>query len=79
MKLKVTMKHIQAGKPTNKGECPLALALKDAGFSYAYVDDRGICADGKYCTHTMATSTFMRAFDDGAPVIAGTFFIPDLV
>lgn len=62
MIIKITNKHIKAGVKNDNNSCPIALAIKEHGFS-----GKNPC-----CTITNADESkcidFMRDFDSGKPV-----------
>lgn len=43
MTIEVTEQHIKKGNAGSCGSCPIALALKDAGFKHPVVDHSSFC------------------------------------
>lgn len=76
--IKVTQKHIDKGEAGYVAQCPIALALREAGYKRAGVSlGRWSYEDGHSPrimhknTHSM--SRFVRRFDRGLPVVPFTF------
>lgn len=70
MQLTVTKENILKGKPKDANCCAIALALKDAGWTYVSVGPNIIyCtkepAIGKHFRHSLDSRWFMQQFDNG--------------
>lgn len=64
MKIKVTQEHIIAGEVGSYCECPIALALRDAGFVGVSIGYTVSVAKGHVpMLTTAAMQDFIRAFD----------------
>ena len=70
--------HIQRGMAANSGSCPVALALRDAGFRGALVDSVTVCW-GRGLKKEAAIPTrigdFITAVDAGRPVKPTSFTV----
>lgn len=67
MKIKVERRHIQKGKRADCYKCPVALALKEAGYKGVEVGDGFVEFDG--ITYNMRRGTrFIRRFDNNLSV-----------
>lgn len=66
----VTQDHIDRGRPDNRCECPIALALLDAGHAEPDVSPQGIAAKGWECLNVpLAAVDFIEEFDERTPHI----------
>lgn len=77
--VKVTRKHIAAGKPSHACECPIALALKDKGFSSVEVWRHGWYPEpstGGCAMLSKKALDFVDLFDNERPVKPATFRLP---
>ena len=77
MKLQITQTNINEGRRNKSHHCPIALALKDAGWEYACVRPdiiycRKYPAIGKHFYHSLQSQIFMQHFDSGLVVIPTT-------
>lgn len=79
MMLDVTQKHIDRGIRQNCGRCPIAEALKDAGFISPLASGLRVGGPGNWGRCTNVVARFMVAFDIGRPVKPHRFRIPGLV
>jgi hypothetical protein len=77
--IKVSSEHIKKGTPVGGRLCPIALALKDAGFTDVDVDDESIQAtkDGLfiYTGTPKRAATFVRKFDNEKKVAPFNFYL----
>lgn len=77
--VKVRRKHIQKGWAKECAECPVALAVSDAGFDQAsvYVDTIWFTDDQqrKFSDSPRSVVRFIRAFDNGREVKPFNFYI----
>jgi hypothetical protein len=77
LKITVTQKHIENGEACSSDSCPLALALKDAGFKNAFVGGGYIFFDSRdpdrYIAMRWDIYDFVRDFDTKKPVCPITF------
>ena len=69
-KVRVTHEHLMEGHPANTQSCPIALALKDAGFTYASVNYNEALLHGPNemlfkMKFSEDVSQFIRTFDAG--------------
>ena len=67
MRVRVTEFHIAMGKRSMGESCPVALALKDAGFDHAVVDYSGLVVrrDGEILrqVHSRKTGAWLISYD----------------
>ncbi len=86
IKIEVTAKHIKKGKKKQCGECPIALAMLDAGMEeprvYADIAYSGSFADNPEFGHRQnwdlprSAQRFVQSFDAGRPTAKPfTFFL----
>lgn len=79
----VTDKHIKNGRPGHLLSCPIALALRDAGFTSPSVSSEICFSKNRKSYRTIApkrAETFMSRFDDGGKVKPFSFRLaPELV
>lgn len=73
MKIEVKEKHIKKGKPRNSCDCPIALAMKDAGLKDCFVECLFVDISNNLETYTMVNlpakvSQFIHDFDEGLEV-----------
>jgi hypothetical protein len=68
MKVKVTAKHIEAGRVCQADCCPIALALKELGHKYVQVTKPYIDFDIKRIVTPPEVRLFMKRFDAHLPV-----------
>lgn len=83
MNLTITAKHLKEGKKCKCRECPIALALIDAGFEKACVGVEIIYAvknhSLEYFKHSQQSQIFMQHFDRGLTVVPQTLEILEQV
>ena len=73
LRLQVSAQHIRLGKRANPNDCPVALALTDAGYKLpcvSYPFFYGYAANGmpQHFDYDEGVRQFVTAFDDGADV-----------
>ena len=82
MRIAVTDQHIMLGLPGHGAFCPVALAMKDRGFTGAHVVDRSISwdeGDVVKCVLTpQSVREFLDAYDNGRLVCAFDFEIKEV-
>jgi hypothetical protein len=75
--INVGQRHIDAGEPKRCSLCPVALALIDAGFGFAYVGTMYMEAqhggEWRMAPVPDEVQAFIRDFDNGLPVSPLTF------
>jgi hypothetical protein len=79
MKISVTKEHIKKGKPTFPSACPIALALKDAGFTTPIVIDTFMREEEAdiYYDLPRSCSRFIRRFDTKKSVKPFNFILKE--
>lgn len=75
MKIKVTQDHIDHGLRGSCMQCPVALALRDAGFLAPFAGVENIHVQRKFVTTPDTVQEFMKLFDNGLPCEPFTFEI----
>lgn len=72
MRIRVTQRHIRQGRQGSSFWCPIAIALREAGYTCASVNDREwLYWDGRRFIVQPTPyfwAIFIRAYDDGKPV-----------
>jgi hypothetical protein len=71
MKVKVTADHIAKGERANGAACPIALALRDLGYTNPQVRHRSFYVGYPYLDHYKMSddvACFISRFDMGRPV-----------
>lgn len=76
MLLRVTKEDIEKGEPQSCYQCPIALALKRAGFERVSVEADGIYADEQFAPSTYQVDDFVAAFDSEQDVEPTEFDLP---
>jgi hypothetical protein len=66
--IEVTDKHIKNGKPLVADCCPIALALKDSGWTHARVLNSEVIVDDIWFTLPRSAKRFVSSVDSGRPV-----------
>lgn len=78
MKIEVTQDDIVSGKHGIARLCPVALAMRRAGFHNPIVGEDEIVADGRTWKTPAFVSEFVQDFDGGETVVEPfTFELPD--
>jgi hypothetical protein len=82
LKITVTQEHIENGEACSSDSCPLALALKEAGFKNAFVGGGYIFFDSRdpdrYIAMRWDIYDFVRDFDTKKPVRPFTFELKNI-
>ena len=79
MRIQVTQKHIDEGKKDHCFLCPVALALRDAGFGRPEVTVNRLYLLGAGCFALPdAAKTWIQDFDYGEPVQPFAFEVVEL-
>jgi len=76
MLIVVTEKHITEGTRRSPSTCPVALALRDAGFGLVRVDSTYIMVDGRVVLTPHSVSWFVEWYDNNCDCPAFTFDLP---
>jgi len=71
--IEVKQEHLNKGKKHKCNECPVALALKDAGFSGVNVTYFSATLNGTYVPLSKTVESYIKAFDADKPVSPFTF------
>jgi hypothetical protein len=66
--IEVTSDHIKNGKRLESDCCPIALALKDSGWTYARVGSEWVEVDNLCFTLPRSAKRFVSSVDSGRPV-----------
>lgn len=67
MKIRVTAKHIREGVRLDTRYCPVALAIKEEGYSDVHVDDSSVSIE-KIHYNIRRGTRFINRFDDALKV-----------
>lgn len=68
MKIQVKREHIEKGIPSDRYQCPVCLALVDAGLIPVVVEEDHIVYDGETYNLPLIAQEFIKNFDEGNPV-----------
>ena len=76
MTIEVKKKHIKEGTRLSCEECPIALALQDAGLSKAWVETDSFCVNGdEFQALPLSAMLFIDKFDNKKKVEPFSFDI----
>lgn len=75
LEIQVTKEHLRNGYPNNPISCPVALALKDAGFKAPHVGQGTVHYGArKVCALPPDVTKFMKKFDRDCLALPRDFF-----